>query len=253
LLRLTGLAVLVFLVFRFRSGSYENNGSLIAGWWELPGLAGWGYLAAAITFISFRNSILGNLLIFLLFLTLNVLKYTGLSDFFEPVRPYFGVLLDGFIPSLVIAGSLAGIIIRKYSVNEALKPILIFSITAIFMAAAGYFLAVSYFGDGVYANPAYVLISCALTLILFLPLFLVVDIKGFLKQGTILKKTGANLFMTYIVHMLLLNLAALLYDDLFKILQTGNLLYNTIFSIVWVLVVTGVTALLIRFSIRLKF
>jgi len=47
-LRITGLAIMVFLVLKFRSGSWENNGSLIPGYWELPGLAGWGFLVSSL-------------------------------------------------------------------------------------------------------------------------------------------------------------------------------------------------------------
>ena len=41
-LRFAGVAILVFLVFKFKSGKVENNGSLILGWWGILGLIGWG-------------------------------------------------------------------------------------------------------------------------------------------------------------------------------------------------------------------
>ena len=41
---LAGIAILVALIYKFRSGEIENNGSLITGWWGILGLIGWGYL-----------------------------------------------------------------------------------------------------------------------------------------------------------------------------------------------------------------
>jgi heparan-alpha-glucosaminide N-acetyltransferase len=46
-LRLAGIALLVVLVFKFRSGQMVNDGSLIIGWWGILGLIGWGYLVSA--------------------------------------------------------------------------------------------------------------------------------------------------------------------------------------------------------------
>ena len=47
-LKLAGMALLVFLVFKFKSGKVVNNGSLITSWWGILGLIGWGYLVAAL-------------------------------------------------------------------------------------------------------------------------------------------------------------------------------------------------------------
>ena len=49
--KLLGMALLVFLVFRFNSGKEVNNGSLITGWWGILGLIGWGYLVAAFVYL----------------------------------------------------------------------------------------------------------------------------------------------------------------------------------------------------------
>ena len=73
-LRLAGIALLVFLVLKFRSGEPENNGSLIAGWWGILGLIGWGYLVSALTYVICRDSILKSVIIAMLFLTLNILS-----------------------------------------------------------------------------------------------------------------------------------------------------------------------------------
>ena len=57
-LRLAGIALLCFLVMKFKSGQPENNGSLVTEWWGILGLIGWGYLISAFTYVLCRDSIL---------------------------------------------------------------------------------------------------------------------------------------------------------------------------------------------------
>ena len=55
--KLAALGILIYLVFKFRSGQPENNGSLITGWGGILGLIGWGYLFSGFFFCLFRGSI----------------------------------------------------------------------------------------------------------------------------------------------------------------------------------------------------
>ena len=47
-LRVTGMAVLLFLVIIFRSGSANDPGWMITGWWGILGRIGGGYLAESL-------------------------------------------------------------------------------------------------------------------------------------------------------------------------------------------------------------
>jgi hypothetical protein len=252
-LRLAGLATLLFLVFRFRSGSYENNGSLIPGWWELPGLAGWGYLVAGLTYLAFRNSIAGTLAVWALFLALNFLSALNLSDFLDPVRPYFGVLLDGYIPVIVLSGHLAGVLLKRYPVNEYHKPLIVMLISGVIMTGAGITLNIWLLPDGVYGNPAWALICSGIAILLFSLLFWLDEILKVINPAVIFKPAGSNIFSIYILQFLLFNLAALAGLNIFFFLKPGSVLLNIAGSAVWVLLVIWISALLARFSVRLKF
>ena len=85
-LRFAGIALLVFLVFRFRSGQMVNNGSLITGWWGILGLIGWGYLVSALIYLAIRDNILNTVVALLFFLTLNILSKLDLLDSLNPVK-----------------------------------------------------------------------------------------------------------------------------------------------------------------------
>jgi hypothetical protein len=252
-LRLLGLAILVFLVFKFKSGTYENNGSLIPGWWELPGLAGWGYLVTALTFLALRNSVTGTLIVWLFFLGLNSLHYFGMARFLEPVRPYFGIIVDGYIPSVVLAGSITGIILKKSPLSEIKKPALLIAFSSLLLGSSAVLLKMYIFPGGFFGNPAFAVISSAATVLFFIIIFWLDEIAGMMKWSPIIKQAGENALMAYIIQFLLFNLAWLTGADLFFFTGSENMLYTLAGSVVWALVILAATLFLLRINIRLKF
>jgi heparan-alpha-glucosaminide N-acetyltransferase len=252
-LRLLGLATLVFLIFRFRSGTLENNGSLIPGWWELPGLAGWGFLIAGLTYLAFRNSLVGTLAIWAIFLALNILSWLNMTTALDPVRPYLGVLLNGYIPVIIITGQLAGILVKKYPQNEIGKLSVIILIAGIIMIAAGLFLYKYYFTEGIFGNPSWALISSGIALLAFIGFFWFDERLKLMNWGIMIKPAGEYMFTIYILQFLLFNIAWLTGADIFFFLKPGALLLNIAGSLIWTFLVIGTASLLIRFNIRLKF
>ena len=116
-LRLAGIALLVFLVFKFRSGQMVNNGSLITGWWGILGLIGWGYLVSALIYLAVRDNILNTVVALLFFLTLNILSKLDLLDSLNSVKPILGVIIEGNVPFIVISGLLTTLILKKLSAD----------------------------------------------------------------------------------------------------------------------------------------
>ena len=125
-LKLFALLIFVFLIFKFRSGQSENNGSLIMGWWGILGLIGWGYLVSAFTYVLCRDSILKTSLFALFFLILNILSGLKMLEFLNLVKPVFGIIIEGNVPFIVLTGLIAGLLIKKMPVKEFQKTILVF-------------------------------------------------------------------------------------------------------------------------------
>ena len=252
-LRLIGLTSLVFLIFRFRSGTLENNGSLIPGWWELPGLAGWAYLVACLTYMAFRNSIAGTFAVWAFFLAMNILSWLNLTAFLDPARPYFGVILNGYIPVIILTGQLAVILLKKYPHNELRKPMILIMLSGVALTASGIFLLKSVFTEGIFGNPAWALISSGITTLLFIGLCWLDEGMKLLNPALILKPAGINMFTLYILEFLLFNLVSLTGANILFFLKPGAFFMNIAGSAVWTLLVLGIASLLIRFNIRLKF
>ena len=252
-LRLIGLAALVILVFKFRSGSYENNGSLIPGWWELPGLTGWAYLVAAFSYLLLRNSLAGTGILLVLFLALNVSGYFGYIDFLNPIRPYFGVLTGGYIPVIALSGLLTGITIRKFTVSNSRWTVFVMMIYGIVNLAAGIISVRLLFPGAIYGNPAWALIATGAALILFSAVFFLDDVQNAFYWPGFLRNTGINMITAYIIPFFLLNLAGLTGLNILFFQEYQNPLISLLASGVWVSLIILVLNLLLKLNIRLKF
>jgi heparan-alpha-glucosaminide N-acetyltransferase len=250
-LRLAGIALLVALVFKFRSGQMVNDGSLITGWWGILGLIGWGYLVSAFIYLSIRDNILRTALAMLFFLGLNILSKLNLLEFLNPVKPVLGVIIEGNVPFIVLAGVLSSLLLKKLSADHR-KMTITFLLLGIVFILAGFFLRRWFIISKILATPSWGLICNGISLILFTKLYWIIDVKKFKGWTFFLKPAGENSLTTYlapdIVYYLIWStgIQVLIYK------QSEIPLVVIAGSVAWSLLMVGLTALLVRFGIRLK-
>jgi heparan-alpha-glucosaminide N-acetyltransferase len=250
-LKFAGIALLVFLIFRFKSGQEVHNGSLITGWWGILGLIGWGYLAAALVYLAVRDNIIYTTVAWLFFLALNMLSKLNLLDMINPVKPVFGVIIEGNVPFIVISGILATLIMKKYlpDYRKTLGILLLFGILSII---AGFILRRWFIISKIQATPSWGLICNGISLVVFAALYWIIDVQKFTKWTFFLKPAGENSLTTYLAPDILyfiifsLNFPVLIYK------HSGIPLVVIAGSIAWALLMVGLTALLVKYKIRLK-
>ncbi|MCX6326392.1 MAG: DUF5009 domain-containing protein [Bacteroidia bacterium] len=251
-LRLVGIATLVFLIFKFRSGEVANNGSLITSWWGILGLIGWGYLVSAFIYLGLRNNILYTALACIFFLAVNILSKLDLLSSLDSVQPVFGVIIEGNVPLIVIAGMLTTLILKKYSKSSYLKTIAIIVSVGILSIIAGFILRKWFIISKIQATPSWGLICNGISMILFALLYWIIDIKKYTRWTFFLKPAGENSLTTYlapdIIYYLIWStgIPVLIYK------QSGIPLVVIAGSAAWALLMVGLTALLVRFNIKLK-
>jgi predicted acyltransferase len=251
-LRLIGLAILVFLVFKFRSGQLENNGSLITGWWGILGLIGWGYLVSAFTYISFRDSILKTAVITIFFLLLNILSGLNLLGFLDFVKPVLGVIIDGNVPLMVLTGLLAGLIIKKLTMNEFKRIIQVFIILGIFYMFTGFVLRKWFIISKIQGTPSWAMICCGISMLVFILIYWIADIKSRVRWASFFRPAGENSLTTYLSPDILYYLIWSTGIPILIYKQSADPLVVTAGSAVWAFLMVGLTALLVRLNIRLK-
>jgi heparan-alpha-glucosaminide N-acetyltransferase len=251
-LRLTGIALLVFLVFKFKSGEFENNGSLITGWWGILGLIGWGYLIAAFVYLAGRDNVLNTIVVFLFFLVMNILAKLELLYYLDSVKPFFGVIIEGNVPLIVISGMITSLILKKYSGSDSLKTILIIVTIGILSLVAGFILRKWFIISKIQATPSWGLICNGISMMLFALLYWIIDIKKYSKWAVFLKPAGENSLTTYLAPDIIYYLIWSTGIPILIYKQSGVSLIVIAGSIIWALLMVGLTALLARSGIRLK-
>jgi heparan-alpha-glucosaminide N-acetyltransferase len=251
-LRLTGVAILIFLVMKFKSGQLENNGSLITSWWGILGLIGWGYLVAAYTYFFFRESILKTALVCLLFLVLNMLTGWNIIKPQGLTGTIFGVIIEGNVPFIVLSGMVSGLIIRKIPIEQFRKVILVFSGLGILFLISGFILRHWFIISKIKATPSWALVCNGISLFVFILLYWIADVRKKTAWALFMRPAGEHSLTTYLAPDIIYYLIWISGLPVLIYKQSDNPLIVVAGSIVWSLLMVGLTALLVRFNIKLK-
>jgi len=251
-LKLLGIGVLAALVFIFRSGEFENGGSLITSWWGILGLIGWGYMISALIYLGIRDNILSTIVAFLFFLAINILSNLGHLSYLDGIRPVFGVLIEGNVPMIVISGMLISLLIKKYRTNAELRGIVTIVTIGIFCIISGFVLRTWFIISKIQATPSWGLICTGITMILFALVYWIIDIRKITRWSSFLKPAGENSLTTYLAPDILYyiiwstGIPVLIYK------QSGIPAVVIAGSLIWAFLMVGLTALLAKYNIRLK-
>ena len=251
-LRVAGLALLVFLVVIFRSGGTDNPGWLITGWWGILGLIGWGYLVAAFTYLACRDSLPITAAITLFFLLVNMLEGWGLLGFLDPLRPVLGIIIEANVPLIVLTGMLAGILIRKLKSSGTKPVIMTFTTLGISFLAIGFALRNWFIISKIQATPSWGMICSGISFLVFILIYWIADVKGLTKWASFAKPAGRYSLTTYLAPDILYYAIWMSSVPVLIYKQSANPLIVIAGSIVWALLMAGLTALLVKMNIKLK-
>lgn len=251
-LRLLGIGILIMLVLKFRSGQEENDGSLIAGWWGILGLIGWGYLTASLVYLFFRDSLIKTIAAALFFLALNILWAANLLEFMNPVKPFLGIVIQGNVPLIVINGLIAGIFLRKNSGKGHGKIILALAISAVVSLLAGFILRNWFILSKIQATPSWGLVCSGISFAVFCIIYIITDVSGKTLWAAFFRPAGENSLTTYLAPDILYyliwmtGLPVLIYkDSMNPWIVVGG-------SFAWAIAMVWLTALLKKTGISLK-
>jgi len=251
-LKLAGMAILTFLVFKFRSGQFENNGSLITGWWGILGLIGWGYLVAAFVYLAVRENILGTSVAFLFFLMLNILSKLDLLGSLDRLKPILGVILDGNVSLIVLAGVLTTLVLKKYSKTDFRMAVATIVTIGAISLLAGFILRNWFIISKIQATPSWGMICNGISMILFAIIYWIVDIKKYIRWTLIFKPAGENSLTTYLAPDIIYYLIWSTGIPILIYQQSGIPIIIIAGSVIWAFSMVGLTALLVRLNIKLR-
>jgi len=252
LLRAVGVVTLIFLVIIFRSGPAANPGWMITGWWGILGLIGWGYLVASLTYLATRDSITGTASAVVFFLAVNILDASGLLGFLDPVRPVLGIIIQGNVPLIVLTGMLAGILIRKMRDTGHVRILMILVTLGFLSLAIGFILRNWFIISKIKATPSWGMICCGISFLVFAGIYWLADARGLTGWAGFVRPAGKHSLTTYLAPDILYHAIWMSSVPILIYKQSQEPFVAIIGSIVWALLMAGLTALLAKIHIRLK-
>lgn len=250
-LKYAGIALLIFLAVIFRGGTLENPTFIQKSWWGILGLIGWGYFTAAVTYLCFKDKLTATVLVLLVFLGLNIASQLGLTSFLDPLKPIFGVILDGNIPLIVISGLVVGILLKKFQQvpSTLLNYLLGMAVLSFGLATVlhRWFIISKLSG-----TPSWAMLCTGISLLLFALLFYIIDVKNKVGILSVFKPAGQNSLGTYLAPDIVYYLLWALPFQVFIYKQDHSQLLAVFGSVLWAFAMIAFAALLAKLSIRLK-
>lgn len=250
-LRLLGIAGLITMAVIFRGGEPGHVQWLRTGWWGILGLIGWGYLVSSVSFLLAGERLGANMLIALFFVILNIFSQLGWLSFLDFARPVLGTIIDGNVPSIVMAGLVIGLLIKKRG-DDHRKLILWITFAGVICLLSGFVLRHWFILSKIYATPSWGMLCNGISMLVFTLLFYVVDVLKKDRWTKMFLPAGRNSLTTYLAPSLIyyliwaIGVPVLIYkQDTSPVLAVGG-------SLVWAFAMIGFAVLLARMNIRLR-
>ena len=251
-MRAAGVATLLFLAIIFRSGTADDPGWMITGWWGILGLIGWGYLVSSLLYLAFRDSVTGTATALLFFLALNMLDQKGLLEFLDPLRPVLGIIIQANVPLIVLTGMLAGILLRKMREAGHQRIIILFIILGVCSLAAGFILREWFIISKIRATPSWGMICSGISFLVFAVIYWLADVRGLKRWASFARPAGQYSLTTYLAPDILYHAIWMSGVPFLIYKQSAEPLVVIAGSVGWALLMAGLTALLARVNIKLR-
>lgn len=252
IMRTAGAAALIILAVIFRSGTADDPGWMTTGWWGILGLIGWGYLAASLVYLAFRESVVWNTLAVIFFLVINILDQSGALGFLDPLRPALGILIQGNVPLIVLTGMLAGILIRKMKESGHQRMLLMFIVLGAVSLALGFILRKWFIISKIMATPSWGMICSGISFLVFAAIYWLADARGLTRWAGFVRPAGKHSLTTYLAPDILYHAIWMSSVPVLIYKQSAEPIVVIIGSVAWALLMAGLTALLAKVHIKLK-
>ncbi|MBQ9146954.1 MAG: DUF5009 domain-containing protein [Rikenellaceae bacterium] len=251
ILRAIGFVGIITLLAIFRAGTPEDPQWLVASWWGILGLIGWGYVVAALTSLATRGSLIGAVVVWAVFLALNCISSAGINDWATSLRTIFGTVLQGNTPMIVLTGLVTGTYLMRTS-HDNRRKMWTMIVAGVVLIVAGFVLRNWYIISKILATPSWGLICNGISLLVLALVFYRTDICGRTRFTSLLSTTGRNSMTTYLAPSVLYSFIGLLPFRLLFYKQPDCALLAIAGSAAWAIAMAYFSILLERLYIKLK-
>ncbi len=250
-LKIPAVLGLMVLLVLFRSGTEEEPGWLITGWWGILGLIGWGYLVTSLTYLFARDNLFVTSIIWMLFLVLNIFSQLGYLEFMDPIELLFGIILTGHIPMMVVSGLIISLLLRKLK-QAPDRFILISTILGVLSILLGFILRNWFIISKMRGTPSWGMLCIGISILVFVLLYVIIDKYHKTNWTFLFQQAGTNSLTTYLVPSIIYYIIWYANIPLFVYKQSFSPLLAIIGSIVWALLMLVLTMKLAKIKVQLR-
>lgn len=197
-----GAVVLLVLAILYRGGEAGNLNGFSTYWWGILGLIGWAYLVTGIVYTRLGNHFVSVILMWMFFHFLCIATHAEwyTSPFLKAI---FGPIGGGAFPALTLGGVVVSMLYLQFKdLNDrkgVRKFMLILLGLAVALHAAGLFLRPYWGISKIHATPSWILICSAITIVAFVFVYWLADIRGKENWFNIIKPAGTNTLVCYLI------------------------------------------------------
>lgn len=251
IMKAIGFVGIVTLLAIFRAGTPEDPQWLVASWWGILGLIGWGYVVAALTSLATRCTLVGAAVVWAVFFALNCISSAGINDWAVPFRTIFGTVLQGNTPMIVLTGLVTGTYLMR-SRHDKKRKMWTLVVAGAISIVAGFILRNWFIISKILATPSWGLICNGISLLVLAFVFYRTDICGRTRFTSLLETTGRNSMTTYLAPSVLYTAIGLLPFRLLFYKQPDCAMLAICGSIAWAVAMAYFSILLEKLHIKLK-
>jgi heparan-alpha-glucosaminide N-acetyltransferase len=195
-----GIITLIVLAFIYRGGEDDQLNRFKPQWWGILGLIGWSYLVAALVTVFSKNNFWVLLGAWIFFCVLSMVYKAGYipRDSFVSLIP--NAILGGTLTGLTLGGALTALIFRYFK-RQNKNGIM----TIVFLAFAALLIILSLITRPYWklaklgATPAWLFLCSAFTLLAFLAVYWIADVKRKAGWFRIIRPAGTDTLLCYLV------------------------------------------------------
>ena len=247
LLQAAGILVLALLALFFKGGSPEEPEWMSPHWWGILGLIGWAYLICAVLYLLAGNR---SWLIIVFWIALHALN----AGEFLPVSGTgrgFRFMVSASNYALVMSGVLATVIYNRYRNTDRkfLFPALLL-IPAVLSLVYGFWFRPFWGISKILATPSWTAICAGISFAAIAVIYVFTDVYQVTRWANVIMPAGRSTLTCYLLPTLVYPVLWPLQQLLPQVLLEGWV--GLIKSLLFALLIIGLTGLLERINIRLK-
>lgn len=252
-LQFAGVLLLIWLAIIYRSGGHDGipMGWMKTKWWGILGLIGWAYLGSALIYLLARNKKWILVLAWIVFIVMTIAAHAGWLKALWPGGPDNWIVGNGAFHAFAMGGVLTALLADKYSVKKNIWPMLGTLLAASLLLLAAGIISRHYFiMSKNLATPTWIFTSLSISVAFYAFIHWLVDRQGKVHWFDLIKPAGTATLTCYLIPYFVYSFRDIFSITLPEALKTG--IIGLIKSLVYALLVIGVTYLLNKAGIKLK-